>query len=144
MDTEDLQSNPSKEVDISKRNNEFVIPSGEIFQEGQPYLLLCTKRERPRARISATFFRRKRKKPEIQIQMSKLDKISVKIIGHYIYRNHVAPRTTLNVPKDEFPILLNYIEVQRQTKTSIDVLHEATIDGYWNVDGDMLLSEHSV
>ena len=37
---------------------------------------------------------------------------------------------------------LNY--VQRQTKTGIDVLHEATSDGYWNVDEDKSLSEPCV
>ena len=43
--------------------------------------------------------------------------------------------------KDDFPIPLNYFDVQRQTKTSIDVLHEATIDDYWKIDGDRSLSE---
>ena len=56
------------------------------------------------------------------------------IMRDYMYRNHVAPRTKLCVPKDGFPIPLNYIDVQRQTKTSIDVLHEATIHDYWNID----------
>ena len=41
-----------------------------------------------------------------------------------------------------FPIPLNYIDVQRQTKTSIDVLHEATIDDNWNIgDKSLTLSE---
>ena len=35
------------------------------------------------------------------------------IVGDYIIRNHVAPRTKLSVPKDDFPIPLNYIDVQR-------------------------------
>ena len=51
-------------------------------------------------------------------------------------RNHVASRTKLYVPNDDFPIPLNCIHVQRQTETGIDVLHEATLDDYWNVDGD--------
>ena len=38
-----------------------------------------------------------------------------------------------------FPV--NYIDVQRKTKTSIDGLHEATIDDYWNTNGSMALSE---
>ena len=42
---------------------------------------------------------------------------------------------------DDFPRPLKYIDVNRQTKTSIDVLHEATIDDYWNFDGDNSLSE---
>ena len=41
--------------------------------------------------------------------------------------------------RNAFPIPLNYIDVQRQTKTSIDVLHEATIDDKWNI-GDKSLS----
>ena len=42
-------------------------------------------------------------------------------------------------PQDAFPIPL--IDVQRQNKTCNDVLHEATIDDYWNVDGNKSLSE---
>ena len=34
-------------------------------------------------------------------------------VGNYMYRNHVAPRTKLCVPKHDFPTLLNYIGVQR-------------------------------
>ena len=33
------------------------------------------------------------------------------------------------------------MHVQRQKETGIDVLHEATIDDYWNVDEDKSLSE---
>ena len=58
-----------------------------------------------------------------------------------MYRNHVAPRTKLYVPKDDFPVPLHYIDVQRQTKTSLDVLQEATIDDYCNMDGDKPQSE---
>ena len=47
----------------------------------------------------------------------------------------------MHVPKDDFPIPLNYLDVQRETKTSIDVVHEAAIDGYWNFHGDRSLSE---
>ena len=41
----------------------------------------------------------------------------------------------------DFPIPQNYIDVWRQAKTRIDVLHEATIDDNWNTDGDKSLSE---
>ena len=47
-------------------------------------------------------------------------------------------------PKDDFPIRLSCIDVQRQTQTSIDVFREATIDDYWNIDGDKSLSEPSI
>ena len=36
---------------------------------------------------------------------------------------------------------LNYIDVQRQTKTSTDVFHLATIDDYRNIDGDKQVPE---
>ena len=62
-------------------------------------------------------------------------------MGNYNCRNRVVPRTKLDVPKDDFPTLQYYIDVQRQSKTSIVVLHEATIDDYWNVDGYNSLSE---
>ena len=48
------------------------------------------------------------------------------ILGVYIIRNHVTPRTKLYVAEDDFFEPLNYIDVQRQTKTSIDVLHETS------------------
>ena len=41
--------------------------------------------------------------------------------------------------RNAFPITLNYIDVWRQTKTSIDVLDEPTIDDKWNI-GDKSLS----
>ena len=56
-------------------------------------------------------------------------------------RNHVAPRMKLSVPKHDFPISVNYVDVQRQMKTSIDVLRKATSDDNWNIDGDRSLSE---
>ena len=88
-----------------------------------------------------TILQKIKKKPEIQIQMSKLDKISGVFWGNYKYQNHVARRTKLHVLKDDVPILVNYIDVQRRTKTSIDLIHEATVDDYWNIDGDKSLSE---
>ena len=59
----------------------------------------------------------------------------------YINRNHVAPRRNSLFRKTIFAIPLNYIDVQRQLKTNIDVSHEATIDVYWNTEGDKSLSE---
>ena len=49
--------------------------------------------------------------------------------------------TKFHVPSDDSRIPMNYIDVQRQTKTSIDVLQEATSDDYWNMDGDKPQSE---
>ena len=44
---------------------------------------------------------------------------SVSIMGDYIYRNHVAPRTRLSVPKDDFPIPQNCIDIQRNKNTPL-------------------------
>ena len=63
------------------------------------------------------------------------------IMGVYIFRDHVAPRTKLFVTKDDYPTPLDYIHVQRQTNTSPDALQEATIDDYWNMDVEKSVSE---
>ena len=52
-------------------------------------------------------------------------------------KKSVRPRT-INRKKG---VPLKYIVVQRQTKTRSDVLEAATIDDYWNMDGDKSLSE---
>ena len=45
------------------------------------------------------------------------------ITGDFIYRHNVEPRVELYVPREEsFPIPLKYIDVTRNTHTSLDVL----------------------
>ena len=47
------------------------------------------------------------------------------ITGDFIYRHHVGPRVKLYVPTEEsFPIPLTYIDVTRNTRTSLDVMME--------------------
>ena len=44
--------------------------------------------------------------------------------------------------EQRFPDTLCFtFNVQRQTNTSIDALHEATTDDHWHIDGDKSLSE---
>ena len=63
------------------------------------------------------------------------------ISGDFIYRHHVEHRGKLYVPNEEsFPIPMKYIDVSRNTHTSLDVWTEKNIDDYWNVDGDRELS----
>ena len=66
------------------------------------------------------------------------------IVGNYENGSHVAPSTELHVSNDDFPKPQNYSDVQRQTKTSIDVHHEAPSDDYWNICGDKSLSGHLI
>ena len=55
----------------------------------------------------------------------------------FSYRHHVEPRVKLFMSRDEsFPIPLKYIDVARNTCTSLDVMLEKSMDDYWNVDGD--------
>ena len=51
--------------------------------------------------------------------------------------------TKLYVPRNDFLAPLNSIDVQRQTKRSIDVLRETASMGFgtWKIDGD---SEHRI
>ena len=99
-----------------KRNDEFVFPcrTGEILQEGQP-LSTVVYRAGPTSgnTFNSNLQKKKKEKPEIQVQILNLDKISEVQCEIYLYRNHVAPRTKLSVPKDDFPTLLIYIDVQR-------------------------------
>ena len=83
---------------------------------------------------------KKKKKPEIQVQMLRPDKISG-VLREITYIGIVLLQERNYVPKDDFPIPLNYADVQRQTNTSIDVHHEATIHDSWKICGDMSLSE---
>ena len=82
------------------------------------------------------------KKPDIQIQMLKLDNITgvvleITYIGiMFQERNSMFRKTIFRY----FSTTLMSRD-KRKTKTSVDVLHEATIDDYWNIDGDISLSE---
>ena len=52
----------------------------------------------------------------------------------FIYRHHVEPRVKLHMPKEEsFPFPLKYIDVTRNTHTSLDVMQEKIlmITGTW-------------
>ena len=113
------------------------------MQEGQPLPTSVHKGKRLQARISTNIFRRSRRRrsPRSKSISLKLDMVFWCTEGGYVYRNHVAPRTKLHVPKDDFPISLTYIDVQRRPTTSLDVLQEAIIDDYGHMDGDKSLSE---
>ena len=58
------------------------------------------------------------------------------ISGNFIYRHHVEPRE-----KNHSLFPLKYIDVTRNTDTSLDVLLDENIEGYWNVDGDREVSD---
>ena len=99
--------------------------TGEILQERQPLSTDVYKAERATSleNISKVLQKKEARDPDPDVEARQF----YSILGGYIYRDHVAPRTKLYVPKDDFPIPLNYIDVQRETKSSTDVLHEATI-----------------
>ena len=55
--------------------------------------------------------------------------------GNLKNRHHVDIRGKLYVPREEsFPNPMKYIDVTRNTHTSLDVMMEKNIDDYWNVD----------
>ena len=49
--------------------------------------------------------------------------------------------TKLSVPKDDFPIPLNCMDVQRLTKSSKMYFERRPIADYWHMDGDRSMSE---
>ena len=57
--------------------------------------------------------------------------------GEFIYRRHFVPRVKLYMPPEEtYLVPLKYIDVTRNTRTSLDVLLEKSIGDFSNVDGD--------
>ena len=54
----------------------------------------------------------------------------------------MEPRIKLHVPREEsFPFPLKYIDVTRNTSTSLVAMMEKKIDDYWNMDGDREMSD---
>ena len=122
-------------MNIRKRNNAFVFPcrTNEILQGGRPSSAAVYRaRKDLRQESQPTSSEEKEARDPSPDVEARQDFWSV--TGDYIFRYHVAPRTKLCVLKVDFPILVSYMDVQRQTKTSI-------VDDYWNTDGDRLLSE---
>ena len=122
----------SEEVDILERNNAFVFPmQGEILQVRQPLYTAVYKAGSDIMRESQQHSSEEREEardPDTEVE-------------DYTHRNHVAPRTKLNVPNGDFPKTPKFTDIQRQTKTSIDELHMATIDDERIIDDDKSLSE---
>ena len=71
----------------------------------------------------------KKEKRDIQIRILEYNTISGALWDVTFSRYHVAPRTKLYVPEDDFS--------DTETKTIIDVLREATIGDYRKILGDM-------
>ena len=120
----------SKEVEVQKKETLNVYSHARLAKSGKKDSRCpppCTKRRAASGKNLNQDLQQKKKKPEIHVQILEFDKIP-EVLWEITYRNHVAPRTNLFVPKDAFPLPLKYIDVQRQTQTHIDVLHEA-IDG---------------
>ena len=82
----------------------------------------------------------KKKKPQIQIQMSKLDKISG-VIWEITFHGIMILQGRNSMFR--WTIVKNIFTMWsfRDIKTSLDVLQQATIGDYWNIDGDKSLSE---
>ena len=82
--------------------------AGEILQEVQPLSTAVCKAGGDHMRESQQTSSEKKKKPEMQIQIDvEAQQDFWNIMRDSIYRNHVAQRTKLYVPKDDFPMPLN-------------------------------------
>ena len=95
------------------------------------YPLLCTQRlTTSDENLNTTLPKKRRSRdpdPDVEARQD-----FWRIMRDYTYRNHVTPWTKLFVPRHDFPIHLNYIDVQRQTKTRLGTLHETVIDDYFS------------
>ena len=99
---------------------------------------LCTKR-------GATFgkhFKKhlekmKNQKPEIQVRILKFGKMSGIFREILRISESCCSMDETSCSERRF----SDVDVQGQTKTSLDLLQEVTIDDYWKMDGDKSLSE---
>ena len=86
------------------------------FKKDSRYPPLCTKRCATSCENLSNLLQNRKEKPEIQI--SKLEKISA-VLGEITCIGIMLLQGRNSFPKDDFPIPLNYLDDQRQTKTSI-------------------------
>ena len=62
--------------------------------------------------------------------------------GYFMYPYHEVHRTELNIPDETtVSILLKYVDVMRQTRTSIESVSKQSLNEYWNDEKEVLLSE---
>ena len=128
-----MKSIRSREVEIQKVNDQYTFPcaDGSLRHEGfserpppaaafdarsDPWQVIVTKNEDPGDESSTGDQDRQEARH-----------CSWSISGKYIFRNHVIPRTELCVRNDDFLVLVRYMDVCRQTKTSVDVLQDQSI-----------------
>ena len=133
---------------FSKRNNEFVsMQDGRNIARMTAVILPL-----PTSGKNSSNNLQQKEKPEIPVQILKSDKIS----GVFWEITHVGIMLlrwrSSRVPKDDIPILLNYIPeddcpmfdllgCSETNKNKLWCFQEATIDDYWHIDGDKSLSE---
>ena len=140
----------AKEVLISQKNGEFILPVADGSAK-----ILREKLRIPRIHSEAAVDRKEREnlsgeshddreefRPEETKDDARIHKYFWSIQGDFIYLHHVEPRVEIFVPKEEsFPNPLKYIDVMKSTHTDLDVALEKRIDDYWNVDGNRSLSD---
>ena len=83
------------------------------------YPPLCTKRRATSGNNFNKFFQMKKERPEIQVLTLKLDRISGVLWETTYIGIMFGPRTKLYAEKNDLPIPVNYIDVQRQAEKSL-------------------------
>ena len=132
VDMEDLNPRPPSENHVKKESNskrwtfktetvifEFHVERAKYCKRGSRHPPLCTNREATQSNNFNKHLQKKKEKPEFQVQILKLDMVLWCSMGDHVYRNHVAPRTKLHVPRDDSPTPLTCTDVQRQTKQAL-------------------------
>ena len=123
----------SKGVDIPKKMKLFTHAGRAKFcKKDSRCPPLCTKREATSGKNLKKHLKDTQKvESEIHDLILKLDTNSETLKE----RKSCCCKDEAFVSYDNFPILLNSIGVQRQTKRSVDVLQEATINDCWIMHG---------
>ena len=128
VDTEDLKTMPPSEINVKRfKSKEVDIQKGDAVslyshagrakscKKDCRYPLVCTKRGAPSGENLNTLLQKRRisRDPDPDVE-ARQDFCS--IMEGSIYRNRVAPKTKLCVPKDDFRIPLNYADIQKQNR----------------------------
>ena len=93
----------------------YALNAGKYCKKGSRYPPLCSTRE---ATSGNTFKKNPLEEREARDPSPDLGARQDfwRVMGDYVYLNHVAPKTKLFVPKHDFLIPLNYINIQRHKK----------------------------
>ena len=118
----------------------------DLFGKKNFPIMLIVRLRRIRRKTSDKWATKKEKMTENNVpSLIKMGKKQKSIFLKYHWKLHLQGscrlKATVYMPKSDFPIPLRHNDFDKQTDTRLDVIHEKSINHYWNVDEDRILSD---